>query len=265
MLVFVIPVRHPCSVPDWEPVRERLAETAASVSRQTSPDWRCVVVAEERADLPDLPPGVGVVRVDLPPPPLPAKVEDPAGYHDRIRGDKGRRVLAGLAGMRPTDHLMVVDYDDWVSRRLAEVVAADGGGSGWFLRHGWLYDGGPERYLHDDFTTVCGTSLILRRDAIDIPPDLSAAGEATVRRHLGSHRFQVGDLAARRTPLAPLPFPGAVYRVGVTGSASGTGAVRQAVLPARPLLCPRTYVRNRRRLSPVDPAFFAEFGITRRQ
>ena len=48
-----------------------------------------------------------------------------AARNEAVRHDKGASVLAGIVEARPTGHVMVVDYDDFVSSRLASLVDSD--------------------------------------------------------------------------------------------------------------------------------------------
>ena len=123
---------------------------------------------------------------------------------------------------------MTVDFDDFVHRDLAATVAAAPEANGWFVDRGYCYDGGPLLYRFPrGFDGLCGTSLIVRADLLRIPSDEESADEAWVRRWLGSHVSLRRDLEAEGTPLAPLPFAGAIYRVGYRGNASSNLTIRR--------------------------------------
>ena len=164
MLKFIIPVRHQQGVSDWSVIVRNLSTTLRSVASQTSPQWRCVVVASEGAQLPDVPQGCEVVRTDAPYKPLPPRDEDRDAYEAAIRADKGARVWTGLRHLDAGGFVMVVDYDDLVHRDLAAVVAADPANpSGWYVEQGYLYsEGGGILRKRSAFNTVCGTSNIVR-------------------------------------------------------------------------------------------------------
>lgn len=261
-LVFVIPVRHPQSVPDWSSVKRDLALTLASVSAQEGTNWHCRVVANEGADLPPMPAGCELRTVDLPLPSLPDRKVDLEAYYDAIRHDKGLRILAGAEDIAPESYLMVVDFDDFVSRRLAGVVATSEGAAGWYVDRGYVWSGGNWCYLTNWFHRMCGSSHLIRRGLLGSfrLPD-GTVDIAAVKRRLGSHIFNEDDLHAAGTPLAPLPFPGAVYRIGNPQSTSGTGALFRAMTPPRrflwsPLIMLRK-LRNYRRLNAELRAEFA--------
>ena len=96
LVTFVIPVRHQDNASDWSLLKANLVQTIASISNQTNDDWRGVIVANEGADLPDLPERFVVERVAFPPNDMhelgKASRED---FYDTFRADKGRRVLMG--------------------------------------------------------------------------------------------------------------------------------------------------------------------------
>jgi hypothetical protein len=227
MLTFIVPVRHPANARDWNQSMRLLTQTLCSIARQQHPAWRAVVVANHEADLPVLPAGVEVERVDFPANPLHQRGSaDIETFYDAFRLDKGRRVLAGMLRDPRGGHYMIVDDDDMVSDRLAGYVAERPDEYGWVLRRGYLWEEGRRYvYLHPRFSRVCGTSHIVRADLYRLPERLAAADEDYVRRMLGSHKAIEGELAKAGTPLAPLPFPAAVYRIGHPGAHSQSGGL----------------------------------------
>lgn len=230
-LVFVIPVRHPGSVSNWAMVHRNLSETAQSIANQNDPNWQCVVVANEGADLPALPGGFEVRYVDFSLPDLPARADDEEAFYDAVRLDKGRRILHGIADADDHDYVMVVDYDDWVSARLASWVQGHLGNPGWYFRKGYVHDGSQYILLHKDFSELCGTSHIVRKDLLGIAETWTATSETVIKRNLGSHIFLRHDLSKTNNALAELPFPGAVYRVDYGSSNSSSEGVLQTYVP----------------------------------
>lgn len=226
MLTFVIPLRHPENARDWPQTKRTLGETLDAIARQDHPQWRAMLVANARADLPPIPAGVDVVRVDFAPNHLPDIADDKEAFYDAIRLDKGRRILAGMLHDRTTDYYMVVDEDDFVSRRLAGFVDSRRGAPGWSLKKGYVWgDGGSLLYRHPAFHMFCGTSHIVRADLFDLPERFEDASPEYIRRSIGSHIFIDADLRAKGVELAPLPFCGATYRIGHAGSISKSARI----------------------------------------
>jgi hypothetical protein len=221
-VTFIIPVRHPDNARDWGALKTNLAQTIASIANQTSDDWRAIIVANEQADLPALPERFSVERVTFPPNDLHerggAELED---FLEAFRFDKGRRVLKGMLRARDSRYFMIVDDDDFVSARIVEHATAHASENGWMINRGYVWnDGGRLLLEHDDFNQLCGTSLIIRSDLYNLPRQFDDADCDWIKAMLGSHVRIAGILAEGGTPLAALPFHGAVYRVAHAGSHS---------------------------------------------
>jgi hypothetical protein len=230
MLTFIIPLRHPQNSPDWPALKRRLSQTIRSIAAQDDPRWRAIIVANEGADLPELPSNFKVVAVKFPPNPMFEQGNnDREAFLDSCRVDKGRRVLTGVLQADRGGFSMVVDDDDFVSCRLARFAADHPEESGWYIQNGYIWgDGGKLIYEYPDFWKFCGTSHIVRTALYELPATLEDADSSYLRKIFGSHVFVRGYLEARGKPLEPLPFLGAVYRIGHTGAHSRSpGLIRQ--------------------------------------
>ena len=247
LVTFIIPVRHQDNARDWSLLKANLVQTIASISNQTNDDWRGIIVANEGADLPDLPERFGVERVTFPPNDMhelgKASMED---FYDAFRADKGRRVLMGMLRARDSRFFMIVDDDDFVSARIVQHVSENPDANGWTIDHGYVWDDGGKLLLgYDDFNHLCGTSLIIRSDLYDLPERFEDASLDWIKSMLGSHVRIADILAERGTPLATLPFRGAVYRVAHSGSHSKTPSLLvKYFLNWAALKRPRRMLRN---------------------
>ena len=224
LVTFVIPVRHQDNARDWSRLKTNLTQTIASISNQTNHDWRGIIVANEGADLPDLPERFDVERVTFPPNDMhergEAREED---FHDAFRVDKGRRVLMGMLRAQDSRFFMIVDDDDFVSARIVQHASENPHANGWTIDRGFIWDDGGRLLLaHDDFNHLCGTSLIVRSDLYGLPQRFEDASPDWVKSMLGSHIRIAEILAEHGTPLETLPFRGAVYRVAHGASHSKT-------------------------------------------
>ena len=262
-LSFIVPVRHPANAKNWASLKHHLGQTLNSIASQTHAGWRGLVVANHGADLPPMPPGFEVEWVDFPPNRLHERGDaTKEEFYEAFRLDKGRRVLAGLLRARDSAYFMVVDDDDFVSRQLTGFVTAHHGAPGWFFKTGLVWTDGSRGplYRHPSFASLCGTSHIIRADLYELPASAAAASEAYIKQRLGSHIFIEELLAQRGTPLAPLPFAGAVYRIGHAGAHSGSmGVVRTFVLKRRNFEVPMSLLRALLRLRPLTPSVRQEF------
>jgi glycosyltransferase involved in cell wall biosynthesis len=238
VLTFVIPLRHPHNSPDWPALKRRLAETMRSIAGQDDGRWRAIIVANKGADLPPLPGKFELKQVDFPFNPMFEQGDnDREAYLDSCRVDKGRRVLAGILEADRTSYVMVVDDDDFVSSRLTSFVAGHLGENGWYVRDGYIWgDGGRLIYEYADFSKYCGTSHIVRTALYELPATVEAADPDYLRKIFGSHVFIREYLEERGQPLKPLPFVGAVYRVGHAGAHSKSAGLIRQVFFRRELL-----------------------------
>ncbi|MGD0903295.1 MAG: hypothetical protein ABR924_10185 [Terracidiphilus sp.] len=235
VLTFIIPVRHPENTWDTIQAKEFLTQTIRSISSQESDGWRAVIVANRGTDLPKLPPKFEVCFVDYPPNPLYGQgTASREEWYEAIRIDKGRRLLSGMLSAAETSYFMSVDDDDFVSRRLTGHVTQNLGRNGWYFRSGYLWEtGGRLLYLYNSFSSFCGTSHIIRRDLYKLPDCAQSASQDYIRKMLGSHLFIADRLRSSGAPLDPLPFPGAVYRIGGAGSASRSPGLMRKVFGNR--------------------------------
>ncbi|MDC5697699.1 hypothetical protein OO014_10545 [Intrasporangium calvum] len=227
MLALITSLRHPWNSRDYTEVERIFARSVTSWVRQQSNEF-CVVAVGNRVPTVELPGGTRFVQVDFP---APSPHRGPHTGIPAVLRDKGTKLAVGLLAARQEQpdltHVMFVDADDFVSRRLAGFVAGRRSEPGWTVTDGWRYHAG-RRALHrqrGDFHHHCGSSHIVRHDLyphVDLPltasqEQLYAAFGDRLERWLGSHLHVHDDL-----PLTPLPFPGALYRVGTGEAHSGT-------------------------------------------
>ena len=221
-VTFIIPVRHQDNSSDWGRLKSNLSQTINSISAQTNPNWKAIIVANEGADLPLLPVGFEVVYVQFPPNPMHEQQGcDKEVFYDAVRLDKGSRILMGMLHVQNTSFYMVVDDDDFISNKLVDFASKNETANGWVINHGYIWgDGGKLLCLHNDFNSFCGTSLIIRSNLYHLPGNFKSASADYIKTMLGSHVKIRKILSDNKTPLANLPFRGAVYRIGHAGSHS---------------------------------------------
>lgn len=222
LLTFIIPVRHQDNAKDWNGLVARLSQTIASIGAQEHDDWRAVIVANDGAQLPEMPPRFTVVRVSFPPNLLHNReTATRQMFLDAFRLDKGRRVLAGMLVNNDSEYFMIVDDDDFVSARITGFVKKNRGKNGWKINKGYVWNEGSNwLYRTGNLNGVCGTTLIIRSDLYALPASFENADEQMVMAMLGSHRGVPALLMDNQTPLEELPFAGAIYRIGNSGSHS---------------------------------------------
>jgi glycosyltransferase involved in cell wall biosynthesis len=212
MFVFIIPIKNKKISTSWELLSQLFERCLQSICNQTSPNFRVVVVCNEKPDTQFDRPEIHYVIVDFPPPISQNDDERSTGYQfgwsDKIskqNADKARRILKGLeyAERFQPSHFLVVDGDDCVNKHLVEFVEKNDRVDGWFFKKGYVYQEGKKfLWLNlKTFNHVCGTCLIMRynlRDLVFTVPDCY--------NHF-SQTFTEADVR-------DLPFIGATYSIG---------------------------------------------------
>jgi hypothetical protein len=223
-LVFITSLRHPQNSADYAAVEAMLAASLRSWMRQSSPRFAVVVVGNRHPRMP-ADPRVEFVPVDFP---APSELRGPRTGLPAVLRDKGTKLAIGLARARElgAGHVMFVDADDFVSRRLTGFVTEHPESPGWTITDGWRINL-ERRTMRPEtgtFQVTCGSSHIVRTELLPSSPagtgatqeQLYAAMGPKLERWIGSHMHLHEDL-----PLERLPFAGAMYRVGTGESHSG--------------------------------------------
>jgi hypothetical protein len=243
MLVFVVPVKSAQASVSWQRVTSLVRRTLRSACAQTVPDFRVVVACH---DVPAV--GFEDPRLEF----LPVAFPPPGPDVGERRRDKWQKTLHGLRHARTFGpcHAMTLDADDCVSNGLAAHVARHPSANGWYLRRGYLHRDGMttvhvERWR---FHQWCNSSHIVRLDLLPVPHGPVESWELR-------HTTLAARMRERGTPLAPLPFPGAVYNVSHGDNFQNHAPV---LWPSHPL---RRWLRALAFQRRLTPAIRAEFGL----
>lgn len=227
-IAFIIPIRHPKNATNWDNLRKNLTETIKSISNQSlKSNWKCIIVANEEADLPELPEGSDnffIKRVNFKPNPDYASknIED---FYDGVRKDKGLRVLAGLIEVSDYHYYMVVDDDDFISNQISNFVRSNlkSNQKGWKINKGYVWkDGSNKLYYENSFDLVCGTSSIINLECVLIPETIEEIELEYVKNMFGSHIYPTMYIEEKYGTMNSLPFEGAIYRVASGNNHSGS-------------------------------------------
>lgn len=261
-LTFVIPIRHPDNLRNPDAQLHILNQTFPCYSAQTADSWRVVLIANRGTLLPKLPRNFEIVWVDFAPNPQhELKDHEFRSAMNAVLLDKGRRIGAGMRAFPDSHYFMLMDDDDFVSRRLTEFVRANRGENGWYVNRGYGVglDGSLAMAL-ERFHKISGSSHIMRGDLLPLPDPDDPAYDPYVMKWLGTHGPTTELFEEIGKPLAPLPFPGAIYLVNNPNSHSISNAlVRQYVLNKDTLRRPWTFFEKFSRLKRIDNQFRAEF------
>lgn len=208
MLVFVVPLKSRKVSQSWERVCQLFERSIKSICNQTSPDFRVIVVCNDQPEITFTHPHITYLEVDFPPP----KESSPIVNGDT---DKGRKILAGVnyARQLAPSHTMFVDADDCVSKHLAEFVNKHSTSNGWFINKGYKYrEGSKFIYLkNQEFHHLSGSCNIIKYELNDLPENPEYDRGCGYYKFYIFHKRISSILAEKGTPIAPLPFAGAVY------------------------------------------------------
>jgi hypothetical protein len=246
IVTFVIPVRHQDNCNDWSKLKSNLTQTILSISKQTNPNWRAVIVANLGANLPDLPDKVEVLYVDFPPNQLYRRDRITKKlFYEAVRLDKGKRVLSGMLSLRDTNFYMVVDDDDLISNRLVDFLSKQIHVNGWKVKEGYVWgDGGKMLLINREFHYLCGTSLIIRADLYNLPERMDQISDHEIKTIYGSHIKVIDHFLEKGVTLNVLPFRATIYRVGYGGSHSLSPKFFKFILNKKMILRPHRFILN---------------------
>ena len=210
-LTFVIPFRSRPTAGDWKHVSALACGTIRSALGQSVHTSQVILACRERPAGLTEDSRLTILSEDFPLP-EPGK--------DELK-DKYRKIQRALVELRrrPDGHVMLLDADDLVSRRLARWVNSHSSVDAWIFQHGYFHSHGfPLVYRSDDFHLYCGSSAIVRHRADDLPESMDTPkSEIPLLAH-GHHRMAEWLRSRDDMVVQDLPFPGTVYRTGHGGN-----------------------------------------------
>ena len=249
MLNFIIPLKSRAVSSDWDLVERLCERTIRSVLQQTSDLFRLILVCTDRPEIDLSHPKITVIREDFP---------IPDSRPESRMDDKGLKVRRGLveAGRRGGAHVMMVDADDCVHRRLAEWVQSHDSRQSWASYQGYWYEEGRGIVrLIKDFDIICGTCFIARLEHDDFPRDMTAPRGSYFDYLVDGFGKATDYLQSRGRTVARLPFPGAIYVKETGENYTGKRA------PGLHYLGLRTHLRQLVQIRPLTAAIRADFGL----
>jgi hypothetical protein len=241
VLAFVTSLPHPANCASYRKRSLLLADTLGSILRQRDQDIHVIIVANAPPECP-LPddPRLEVVQVAFPPKESPVGKPSLVG----IERDKGAKLGMGTsyAVRRGAQHVMYVDSDDYIHRDIAGVAAGAPDAAGWYFDSGYFHIRGQRSVtpIMSEFHQRNGSTHVLRTDLLDVPADLDPAlprdevlervGRNKAVSIMGRHRPIVQWFEDLGAPLAPFPFPAAIWEIGTGENCTGVFAAagRQA-------------------------------------
>lgn len=207
MITFIVPLRSPLATNNWELTSELCNGTLLSMVRQTSQSFRTLVVCNE-------PPLRMISNKNIIP-----IVDDFPVPSDRkeMMDDKALKISRGFSELQNirTDHVMIVDADDRLSKHLVEYVADKKSVTGWYFSSGYVYPL-KSRFIfrQTDFHLRCGTSHVIQYRYHN-----------NILRSGGHHKLEM-FMRDNGCPLEDLPFAGACYVTDTGQNCSNVSMLR---------------------------------------
>lgn len=206
MLAFVTSLRARALAQDWDHIVWLLNRCLESMLNQTCAEWQAYVVCH---DVPEIAQNcdsrIKWLVADIP---LPVRTNA-----DMVTDKVIKTSIAVEAAIEAgATHVMPVDADDLVSRRLAGHVMNHTEGPGWLVENGYSHHYGSAWVQPlNQFHRLCGTCNIVAASLITFEnwPEFRKARTASI---VGMGHAAVAEHFEKSgMPLKSLPFPGAVY------------------------------------------------------
>lgn len=257
MLAFIIPLKSSQVSGSWELVCKLFERTLKSVCNQTLSNYHVIVVCHEKPEINFNSSQITYIQVDFP---LPSEK-----YADKEK-DKMLKMQAGLlhAKAMNASHVMFVDADDCVSKRLAEFVSQHPKENGWFFGKGYDYQEDLRllRTRNKNLHLRTNTSHIIKIDLLE--PEMKLHPDEVKRGDCVLYHIDTADILTKKgTPLKLLPFRGVIY---ITDNGENMWWSRHGIVSTdqgikKVLIAPLTWLYQSLITQPITDTIRDEFGL----
>ncbi len=251
---FCIPLMPKANAGDWSQVCRVFRQTLYSLEGQSNQNFKVLLAAQ---DLPDF---FSDIDLDIVHVPAPWTVEDDKSHKLRDKRWK-KSVLLRHVRQAGDGYVMMLDADDLVSNRLVEHALNDRNPNGYIIETGYAYDWKSDLIAPipgvwgKTFDSVCGSCSVIYFNKEDLPSsDSKDAGEEGqfLAAKLKQHAHWKHVMADAGRPLAPVPFPAAVYVLNHDNN------LHYSIAPDRRLQVPR---KIKSRQIPLTDGIRREFSL----
>lgn len=160
MFVFVISLRHPKNANNFAHVEKLLSITLQSICGQTDPNFKVIVVCNEKPNVSfqDERIHYHVVAFDAPSDKKAAALENQPKFLD-----KGTKYLAGLLYAEKFDpkYVCIFDADDWLNKNFVKEINQAPDYPVWYVNKGYMVNYQTKEYKNiSGFNRYCGSSFV---------------------------------------------------------------------------------------------------------
>lgn len=234
VLTCIVPFAPRSFTRDWKLACKYLEQTIDSLLNSEDPRIAVVVVGHDYpGDFISTDPRVNFLRSDMATPPV-ALAKDPV----LAITDKLLKVRCGWEFSKKhleSDYVMIVDADDFLSRKVVGFLAQSGNFPAYRISDGWIWNTGSQLTIEstESFNLLCGSSVIVRADVAEKEFDLEAISnsppEYAVLAYAGKkpsllinelHGYADKAMALHGLKICDIPFRAGIYRVGNINSHS---------------------------------------------
>jgi hypothetical protein len=266
IVTFIITIACKNFTRNWEAACLYLSQTVRSLLNSEDSRFAVVIVGHESPKewLP-LDERIHFLSLDRPPPARESK------NIATIADDCQSKLKLGLQYAKeklPSDYLMRMDADDFLSKKMVGFLSQNIGVPGFRISDGWIWNSGDQMLIQktEKFDWLCGSSIILRSDIAENKfsidqicaqiPDIVVKAEQGLRRSLITNEIHASAgkaMALHGLDIVRVPFAGGIYRVGHVNNMT-----QRTTKPVHTL---RFLLGRVRRLRLMTPSLRKEFAL----
>ncbi len=253
-------------MPSWDTACSYLKQTIGSLLNSVDPRLAIVIVGHESPEE-CLPIDERIHFLSIPHPAPRSENKTTA----TVARDWISKLELGFSFVKkhlPSDYVMRMDADDFLSNKMVGFLAQNTGVPGFRIANGWVWNSKDRIWIQktEKFDLLCGSSIVLRTDiaekhfSIDQVcnpiPDIIANGELGLKRSLITNEIHAcagNAMALHGFEIVPVPFAAAVYRVGNVNSVAQRSTKQIHSL--------RFLLGRLRRLRLLTPSLRKEFAL----
>ncbi len=185
----IIPLKSQTISKNWQVTCQALYATLQSLQRQSSQNFKAVVVGHEHPDLmKSQPENISFMQVKFPPP----NREASDFSHMKLVEDKNLKIVSGLKylSQESIDYWYQLDSDDLLSEDFIEYLSQNIKQSmGAVIDGGYLVYPSLGRFIpSDDMSQYCGSTSILKNGTFEIPKEISPSSIKAVPWASNAHK-----------------------------------------------------------------------------
>ena len=228
ILTCIVPFAPKGFTRDWGLACNYLEQTVSSLLNSENPRIAVVVVGHDYpGDFLNIDPRVRFLESNQPAPPQKLEKDPILAIKDWLA-----KIRCGWEYAKqyfPSDYVMKMDADDFLSRKVVSFIANGVSCPGFRITDGWVWNTGSRFSIQktESFNILCGSSVIIRTDVAEKEFDLDAVSTSVpdyaTLAYAGKkpsllinelHGYADKAMALNGIKICDIPFRAGIYRVG---------------------------------------------------